>query len=45
MFDNFALAMAVRYGLPSNPSVEQTQLAVLDKLRREDGLYSPSRRA
>jgi hypothetical protein len=30
--------MAVRYGLPGNPQVEQSQLAALDKLRTEEGL-------
>ena len=38
MFDNFEEAMTVRYGLPSNPAVEQAQLAALDKLRTEEAI-------
>ncbi|THD58476.1 MAG: hypothetical protein E8A12_12440 [Phenylobacterium sp.] len=38
MSDNFAEAMAVRYGVPSNPAVEHAQLAALDKLRTEEGI-------
>jgi hypothetical protein len=38
MFDHFNDAMTVRYGLPSNPAVEQAQLAALDKLRTEENI-------
>lgn len=38
IFDNFAEAMTVRYGLPNNPAVEQAQLAALGKLRTEENI-------
>lgn len=38
IFDNFAEAMTVRYGLPTNPAVEQAQLAALGKLRTEENI-------
>ena len=30
--------MAVRYGLPTNPGVQQVQLAALDKLRTDENI-------